>query len=252
MSAEPNAPGGFVLLARKTLESDLMVMNPLAFKLFFWMILKANFKDRDKLKRGQILTTIEEMREAGSYLIGYRKEKPSRDQIRSCYEALAKATMIATTKTTRGMVITILNYDRYQTPANYEAHTEPLNEMDTKTQRCPHDTEEREECKKKRIFSSELSEFRLATLLFELIRQHNPEHKTPDLQAWAKHVDLMMRVDGRTPERIEQVIRWSQSDSFWSRNILSTAKLREKFDALVMKMGGAPKSRIDRSHLAAV
>ena len=28
--------------------------------LFFWMILKANFKDRDKLKRGQLLTTIEE------------------------------------------------------------------------------------------------------------------------------------------------------------------------------------------------
>ena len=60
MSAEPNAPGGFVLLARRTLESDLMAMNPLAFKLFFWMILKANFKDRDKLKRGQLLTTIEE------------------------------------------------------------------------------------------------------------------------------------------------------------------------------------------------
>ena len=46
MNAEPNAPGGFVLLARKTLESDLMQMTPQAFKLFFWMILRANFKDR--------------------------------------------------------------------------------------------------------------------------------------------------------------------------------------------------------------
>ncbi|WP_428567048.1 MAG: hypothetical protein ACP59X_07250 [Solidesulfovibrio sp. DCME] len=141
MSAEPNAPGGFVLLARRTLESALMAMNPLAFKLFFWMILKANFKDRDKLKRGQLLTTIEEMREAGSYLIGYRKQKPSRDQIRSCYEALAKATMIATARTTRGMVITVLNYDKYQDFSAYEVHSEPHGEMLTKPQRFPYDTE---------------------------------------------------------------------------------------------------------------
>lgn len=72
-------PRRLVLLARKTLESDLRQMTPQAFlKLFFWMILRANFKDRDKLKRGQLMTTIEEMREAGSYLIGYRKQKPSR------------------------------------------------------------------------------------------------------------------------------------------------------------------------------
>jgi len=251
MSAEPNAPGGFVLLARKTLESNLMTMNPLAFKLFFWMILKANFKDRDRLKRGQLVTTIEEMREAGSYLIGYRKQKPSRDQIRSCYEALAKATMIATAKTTRGMGVTVLNYDIYQDFSAYEAHSEPHDEMFTKTQRCPHDTESIE-TRKKNTFSSDSAEVRLAELLFDLIRQRNPEHKTPNLQAWARHVDLMIRVDGRSPERIEQVIRWATRDSFWSRNILSTAKLRQQFDALVMKMGGTTKPRINRGDLAAV
>ena len=250
MSAEQNAPGGFVLVARKTIESDLMQMNPLAFKLFFWMILRANFRDRDKLMRGQLVTTIEEMREAGSYLIGYRKQKPSRDKIRSCYEALAKATMITTAKPTRGMIVTVLNYEKYQDFANYEAHSEPLNEMLTKAQRCPHDTESIET--RKKTFSSELCEFRLAELLFDLIRQRNPEHKAPDLQAWARHVDLMIRVDGRSPERIEEVIRWAARDSFWSKNILSTAKLREKFDALAMKMGGATKPRINRGDLAAV
>lgn len=244
-------PGGFVLLARKTLESELMHMNPLAFKLFFWMVLKANFRDRDKLKRGQLVTTIEGMREACSYLIGYRKQKPSRDQIRSCYEALAKATMITTAKTTRGMVVTVLNYDKYQSASNYEAHNESHSEMHTKPQRCPHDTEEREE-RNKKTFSSELCEFRLAQLLFDLIRQRNPEFKTPNLQVWAKSIDLMIRIDKRTPERIEEVIRWAGKDPFWSRNILSTAKLREKFDALVMKMGGTTKARVNRGDLAAV
>lgn len=62
----------------------------------------------------------------------------------------------------------------------------------------------------------------------------------------------MIRVDGRSPERIAEVIRWATRDSFWSKNILSTAKLREKFDALVMKMGGDAKPRVNRGDLAAV
>jgi predicted Fe-S protein YdhL (DUF1289 family) len=108
------------------------------------------------------------------------------------------------------------------------------------------------ENEKKKTFLSDSDEFRLAELLFELIRQRNPEHKAPDLQAWARHIDLMIRVDGRAPERIEQVMRWAAKDSFWSKNILSTAKLREKFDALAMKMGGTSKPLRDISHLAAV
>jgi hypothetical protein len=47
----------------------------------------------------------------------------------------------------------------------------------------------------------------------------------------------MIRLDERKPERIEQVIRWTQQDPFWQGNILSTAKLREKFDQLELKMG---------------
>lgn len=251
MIPENNIEGGFVLLARKTLESGLMQMNPLAFKLFFWMVLRANFRDRGKLKRGQLMTTIEGMREACSYLIGYRKQKPSRDQIRSCYEALTKATMITTAKTTRGMVVTVLNYDKYQSALNYEAHTESHDEMLTKPQRCPHDTEEGER-KSIKTFSSDAPALRLAQLLFDLIRHANPEHKVPNLQTWAKHVDLMIRIDKRSPERIEDVIRWATRDSFWSKNILSTAKLREKFDALVMKMGGTTRTRVNRGDLAAV
>jgi hypothetical protein len=251
MSAEQNAPGGFVLVARKTLESDLMCMNPLAFKLFFWMILKANFKDRDKLKRGQLVTTIEEMRNAGSYKAGYRNIRPSKMQIRTAYEALKNNTMIITAKTTRGMVVTVLNYDKYQNFHRYEQHSEQHSENATKHPMSAHDTESNK-TRRNKTFSSDSDEFRLAELLFDLIRQRSAEFKAPDLQAWAKHIDLMIRIDGRTPERIEGVIRWAQRDSFWSKNILSTAKLREKFDALVMKMGGTTKPRINRGDLAAV
>lgn len=133
---------GYALLARKTIDSALMDKPPLYAKLWMWMLLKANWKDRDKLKRGQFVATIEDMRQAMSYRVGYRKVVPSKDEIRSAYEAFTKATMITTSKTTRGMVVTILNYDYYQNPSNYEAHTETHTETSTKPTVTPHDTEE--------------------------------------------------------------------------------------------------------------
>lgn len=84
--------------------------------------------------------------------------------------------------------------------------------------------------------SSDSEEVRLSELLFSLIRERNPKQRKANIQAWAGHVDRMIRLDKRTPEEIEQVIRWSQAHSFWQSNILSTAKLREQFDKLWLQM----------------
>ena len=46
----------------------------------------------------------------------------------------------------------------------------------------------------------------------------------------------MRRIDKRTPEQIEFTIKWCQQDSFWQANILSTKKLRDKFDTLVAQI----------------
>ena len=53
---------------------------------------------------------------------------------------------------------------------------------------------------------------------------------------WHKAMDRLMRLDGYAPEQIQQVIDWSQQDEFWQGNILSAAKLREKFDPLKTRM----------------
>lgn len=105
------------------------------------MLNEANWKERDKLQRGQFVTTIAEMQQAMSYKVGYRTETPTKDEIRSAYETFTKATMITTTKTTRGMVVTILKYSEYQNKKNYEAHTEPHDEKGMKPETAPHDTE---------------------------------------------------------------------------------------------------------------
>lgn len=53
---------------------------------------------------------------------------------------------------------------------------------------------------------------------------------------WHQAMDKLSRIDGYTPDQITQVIDWSQQDQFWSSNILSASKLREKFDTLKGRM----------------
>lgn len=86
-------------------------------------------------------------------------------------------------------------------------------------------------------FSDDSDEMKLCLLLAERMRRNKPDCKLPsDFQGWCKYVDLMIRVDERTPKQIQDVILFCQKDTFWQSNILSTKKLREKFDQLSMKM----------------
>lgn len=76
----------------------------------------------------------------------------------------------------------------------------------------------------------------LSELLYNLIKENTPTFKSPNIDSWATHVSRMRRLDNRTTEQIEYVIRWCQKDTFWQANILSTKKLREKFDQLVAQI----------------
>lgn len=89
---------------------------------------------------------------------------------------------------------------------------------------------------KKKDFTPDSTEIRLSQLLLSKIKGRNPDHKTPDTQKWAKQIDFMIRLDGRDPQKIANIIGWCQTDDFWQNNILSTSKLRKHYDALSAKM----------------
>ena len=89
-----------------------------------------------------------------------------------------------------------------------------------------------------KFFSQNSIEYQLAEYLYNKILKYNQDHKKPNMQLWAKHIDYMIRIDNRTPDKIKKVIDWCQQDDFWHAVILSTNKLREKFDGLVIKMKG--------------
>lgn len=77
-------------------------------------------------------------------------------------------------------------------------------------------------------------DLRLANLLADLIKGNNPDWQLRGkIETWAEHVEKMRRIDKRTPQQIEYMIRWTQAHDFWQANILSTAKLRIKFNDLI-------------------
>ena len=100
--------------------------------------------------------------------------------------------------------------------------------------------------KYKRLFDEDSIEFKLSKKLLDYILRNHPNYKMPNLQNWAKHIDYMIRLDKRTPEQINDIIVFSQEDSFWKSNVLSTEKLRERFDQLwIKKKNGKPKSTFE-------
>lgn len=136
---EPKIKGGYILLSRRLVESEIFDKPPLYLKVWIYLLSKAQHKDFKGLKRGQLWTNIPEIQEACSWYVGYRKETPTKKQIYTILEWLrnpceqdnegtTKGTMIVTTKATQGLIINIDKYSFYQDSKNYEGNNESNNE----------------------------------------------------------------------------------------------------------------------------
>ena len=93
------------------------------------------------------------------------------------------------------------------------------------------------------IVKFEPVDMELSRELLNLIRGTMPTFKEPNMDKWAEHCRLMRERDNRTPEQISFVIKWAQNDNFWAANILSTQKLRTKFDTLVAQIKRTQNSK---------
>jgi hypothetical protein len=237
--------GGYYIKARQVQQSNISKAPPHIREIWDWLILHANYSDQDSggrtIERGSLFTSYEEILEGLAWYIGFRKCKYTKHQCETAMKYLVKHGMVTTARTTRGTIVTVCNYNRFQDPSNYENH----NETGTRTGQNRDDKERRfkegkKEKKEPKAFSSNSNEFRLAKLLFRLIRKNNPDSKEPNLQKWAETFDLTIRVDKRKVEALEKVIRWCQQDDFWYKNILSAAAIRRQYDKLILKMKETP------------
>lgn len=144
--AGPLIQGGYILLSRKIIDSEIWRKPPLYLKIWIYLLSKAQHKQYKKLEQGQLRTSIPEIMEECSWYVGYRKEKPTKDQVYQVIDWLrkvsetvdeedAKASMITTTKATQGLLINIVNYSTYQDPKNYKSNNDDNNEEDAKATR---------------------------------------------------------------------------------------------------------------------
>ncbi len=117
-------PGGYYIIPRQTKESEIAHSPPHVREIWNYLLKEANHKDVGNVKRGSTVRSLRDMQEALSWFVGYRKEMYSKSKCEMATNALRKRGMITTMKTTRGMIITICNYDYYQNPKNYETNNE--------------------------------------------------------------------------------------------------------------------------------
>lgn len=126
--------GGYILQPRKIDESDIMDSPPHIREIWIYILRKANHSDNNKFKRGQLFTSYKQIIDDLSWHVGYRKESYRKHHCEIAMKALTKKNMITTTKTTRGLIITVCNYDYYQDPKNYEYYNEVVAKTTRKLQ----------------------------------------------------------------------------------------------------------------------
>lgn len=124
--------GGYYIKARRIQESEIAHSPPHFREIWDWLLKEANHKDKKIdgkiIKRGQCFCTYNSILEGLSWKVGWRKQTYSKHGCEGTMKFLRSRSMIATKRTTRGMIVTILNYDLYQNPKNYESHKENYNE----------------------------------------------------------------------------------------------------------------------------
>jgi hypothetical protein len=112
--------GGSIFLARKTVESDIFFNKPDKwFKIWMYLLLKANYRDNKHFKRGECFTTYEEIRHS---------TKATLSAIDHCIRWLKSARQITTRKATRGFYVFILNFAKYQSNPKAKSDTEARQE----------------------------------------------------------------------------------------------------------------------------
>lgn len=216
--------------------------------LFIHCVLKANFKSKIwrgvEVKRGQFITGLDVLSNETGISV---------QTLRTCLRRM-EGKELASRSTNKYRVITVINYEAYQTDqqASQQASQQATNKQPTSNQQATNsneEEEEREEVKEcKESFKKEVgvdvvdhlpailkkSPFLDESLKFSKWFEDSlcPKTITPtnkDRANWAYQWNLLRAEDGRDDvKEICAAIKWAREDQFWSTNFLTPMKLRRK------------------------
>lgn len=124
--------GGYYIKARCIQESAISTFPPYVREIWDWILKECNHKEMKSsgriIKRGECVRSYKDIQDGLKWMVGYRTERYKKWQCEKSMKALTRVGMIVTTKTTRGMLIKVLNYNKYQNPKNYESNNDSVNE----------------------------------------------------------------------------------------------------------------------------
>lgn len=234
--------GGWIKVYRKIRQSFVWT-DANQLKLWLLILMKASHEGNRFLFNGQQVDVS-----SGQFVTG-------RDAIASEFNAGAKPVqrvsgrqlwrwiklfekeqMLSIKSNTKYSVITVISWGEYQEDDQRLSITSPssVHQVSTiKNAKNAKNANKRDsQHSRKREYADDSPELIEATYLWEKIKSNNPEHRKPNLQAWANDIRKMHEIDKRPFDKIHRMIDWCQSDTFWQTNILSVAKLRDKYDTM--------------------
>ncbi len=234
---------GWIKLHRKVIDSQVFASSGL-FKLWCLCLMKANHVENwvdveglttpIKVMPGQFITGRFSLH--GDYYPRKKKNNKSPSTLWNWMQKLENMENLNIKSYTKYSIITIINWNEYQLSSQ-----QPNNNLTTTSQQPNTDKNEKNEKneKKKELYAETSNEVRLSSILLLKILEIQPNFKKPNIQKWAKVVDLTVRIDKRTPQGIEDTINWlygSNQNGDYPFVVQSPSALRDKFDRIQVQM----------------
>ena len=205
--------------------------------LFIHCLLRANHADNSwrgkEIKRGSFFTSLDTL----STETGLTSR-----QIRTSLDKLIATGEVSSSGQARGRMITIANYDSYQSDdklndSEKSGKSQAHDRLSTTNKNDKNDKNDKNINKPTPVKPKyEDCDLEFANQAFKEILKVSSDYKKPNLETWAKDVRLMREVDGKDLSEMATVWIWVRQDRFWSTNVLSISKFRDKYEQLKMKM----------------
>lgn len=183
----------------------------------------------------------------------------SERRVREVISALVKKGAITTRQTRQARIIRVADSFRlrWRTPAkqgggnlppdNKEVHNkEDMPSAGVKEQEVSDSqpkTEGAQECAPRKLVKPNIPEqaMKMAGWIADNVdgymqtKDLAPKLRDKTIARWANDIDKAHRIDGREWKDLESVLDWALNDDFWSKNIRSGHKFREKYEDLYIK-----------------
>ena len=200
---------GYYIKARKIQDSEIAHAPPHVREIWDYFLREANHQEVKKygktIQRGQLIRTYGDIIEALHWMVGWRKMSYSKSDCETAMKYLKKRAMVLTEKTTRGMVVTVCNYDTYQDPKHYENHKESYSKPTGEPQ--SDDTINKNGRKK------ELKKVFIKPTLEEITQYCKERKNAVNPQKWLDHYTSNGWMVGRNPMK-----DWKSAVRTWETN----------------------------------